>query len=144
MREEYPNHFSHRFELPVNRLPSKCLDRIPLKILFPGLLLGLGFAALGVYDLLYGADIPADETLLNISLFDLVLTLIGAGIIGSLAASYFRYRKIYFDGQKHYRRLSGRPGKKIFLQGSPQKIRRGSFQNRVFYVRFLKPQPLYC
>ena len=76
MREEYPNHFSHRFELPVNRLPSKCLDRIPLKILFPGLLLGLGFAALGVYDLLYGADIPADETLLNISLFDLVLTLV--------------------------------------------------------------------
>lgn len=143
MREEYPNHFSHRFELPVNRLPSKCLDRIPLKILFPGLLLGLGFAALGVYDLLYGADIPADETLLNISLFDLVLTLIGAGIIGSLAASYFRYRKIYFDG-KNITVVYRAAGEKIFLQGSPQKIRRGSFQNRVFYVRFLKPQPLYC
>lgn len=124
MREEYPNHFSHRFELPVNRLPSKCLDRIPLKILFPGLLLGLGFAALGVYDLLYGADIPADETLLNISLFDLVLTLIGAGIIGSLAASYFRYRKIYFDG-KTLPSFIGPAGEKNFLTRKPSKNTKG-------------------
>lgn len=137
MREEYPNHFSHRFELPVNRLPSKCLDRIPLKILFPGLLLGLGFATLGVYDLLYGADIPADETLLNISLFDLVLTLIGAGIIGSLAASYFRYRKIYFDGKNITVVYRAGRGKKFSYKEALKKYEGVRFRIEFFMFGFL-------
>ena len=47
MKEEFPNHFSHQFELDINKLPAKSLDRISLKILLPGILLGFLLSALG-------------------------------------------------------------------------------------------------
>lgn len=99
MKEEFPNHFSHQFELDINKLPAKSLDRISLKILLPGILLGFLLAALGYYDWVNGTEISPDESVLNIKLFDGVLMFIGICIILGLASAYFHYRKIYFDGK---------------------------------------------
>ena len=99
MTEVYPNHLSHHFELNLSRLPSKSLDRIPLSVLLGGVILGLLFIALGVYDWIYGAEISPSESLLNINLFDVVLIVIGLCISIGVIIAYFHYRKIYYDGK---------------------------------------------
>ena len=99
MCEEYPKHFSHQFELKINHLPTKSLDRVSLSILLPGMVFGFLLAALGVYDWLNGAEISPNESILNIKIFDVILMFIGACIPLGAGITDFHYRKIYFDGK---------------------------------------------
>ena len=107
MKFNAPDHFSHSFELKLEKS-----DRIALSILYPGLFFGAILVLLGVYELFNGFkhgssafdDISPDATvafepLISPWLFDSVIIVIGLGIIFSLILSYIRYKKIFFDGK---------------------------------------------
>ena len=99
MNTAYPNHFSHKFRLPLGKAPTKKMDRLPLKIIFSGCLFGALLAFLGGYDLWNSHINYAYESLLNINFFDIALIVIGCGIIANLCFAYFKYKKIYYDGK---------------------------------------------
>ena len=103
MNYNVPDHFSYQFMLNLAKTPSKCADRISLKILFPGLIAALFLIMLGCYELLNGAR-PENDTLspfwFNLTFFDSILILLGVWIICSLLLHYFRYKKVFFDGKK--------------------------------------------
>ena len=113
MTESAPNHYSHSFVLNLDKLPTKKSDRIALQILYPGIIFGLILVLLGVVELFNGLNhgktdfdfIPEDEDIfyqpfMNPTFFDIVIILIGLGIVCSLIFSYIRYKKIFFDGKK--------------------------------------------
>ena len=100
--------------LNLDKLPTKKSDRIALHILYPGLIFGTILILLGFYELFNGLShsrtdfdfIPENEgdviyqPFMNPTFFDLVIILVGAGIVLSLFLSYIRYKKIFFDGKK--------------------------------------------
>ncbi len=109
------DHFSHKYELPLGKIPTKSSDRISLGILLPGLLFSFLMVCLGVYDLFYGGaeanalfeEFAALEdssgnyhSFISPVFFDAVVILLGLGSIISLIFSYIRYKKIFFDGKK--------------------------------------------
>ena len=99
MNTAYPNHFSHKFRFPINRTPSKKMDRLSISLILTGCLFGMMIIFIGAYDL-WGANNSLEyESVLNIRFFDIVLMVIGIGIIVNLCISYFRYKKIYYDGK---------------------------------------------
>lgn len=114
MTDTAPNHYSHSFVLNLDKLPTKKSDRIALHILYPGLIFGTILILLGFYELFNGLShsrtdfdfIPENEgdviyqPFMNPTFFDLVIILVGAGIVLSLFLSYNRYKKIFFDGKK--------------------------------------------
>ena len=114
MTDPAPNHYSHSFVLNLDKLPTKKSDRIALHILYPGLIFGTILILLGFYELFNGLShsrtdfdfIPENEgdviyqPFMNPTFFDLVIILVGAGIVLSLFLSYIRYKKIFFDGKK--------------------------------------------
>lgn len=114
MTDNAPNHYSHSFVLNLDKLPTKKSDRIALHILYPGLLFGIILILLGLYELFNGLShnrtdfdfIPGKaedviyQPFMNPTFFDLVIILVGAGIVLSLFLSYIRYKKIFFDGKK--------------------------------------------
>lgn len=113
MKYNAPDHYSHSYQLRLETLPTKKSDRIALRILYPGLLLGAILMFLGVYELLNGFKygktdfnfvIPTGEGVvyepfLNPTFFDVVIILIGLWVMTSLIISYIRYKKIFFDGK---------------------------------------------
>lgn len=104
-----PEHFSHSYELKVDRRPTQKSDRIALRILYPGFLLGMALIILGVYEFFYGVsakinifgenviDEPVYESPINPYFFDVVITLLGLWIVVSLIFSYIRYKKVSID-----------------------------------------------
>ena len=113
MAETAPNHYSHSFALNLEKLPTKKSDRIALRILYPGIIFGLILVFLGVFELFNGFNhsktdfdfMPESEDVIyqpfmSPTFFDIVIILIGLGIVLSLVFSYIRYKKIFFDGQK--------------------------------------------
>ena len=114
MTDTTPNHYSHSFVLNLDKLPTKKSDRIALHILYPGLIFGTILIVVGFYELFNGLShsrtdfdfIPENEgdviyqPFMNPTFFDLVIILVGAGIVLSLFLSYIRYKKIFFDGKK--------------------------------------------
>lgn len=113
MKYNAPDHYSHSYQLRLENLPTKKSDRIALHILYPGLILGAILVLLGVYELLNGlihtktdfdfmlpnGEAAAYEPFMNPTFFDIVIILIGIGIVMSLLFSYIRYKKILFDGK---------------------------------------------
>ena len=113
MTQTMPNHYSHSFALNLEKIPTKKSDRIALQILYPGIIFGLFLVLLGVFELLNSFKdnstdfdfIPENNEViyppfLNPTFFDIVIILIGSGIVISLLFSYIRYKKIFFDGKK--------------------------------------------
>ena len=95
-----PNHFSYSFKLPLSKIPTKKVDRLPYTILLMGIFFGVLLALLGIYDLWSEKNNLDYQSVLNINIFDIALILIGSGIIINLINSYFHYKKIYYDGKK--------------------------------------------
>ena len=108
------NHFSHKYQLNLDRIPTKASDRVSLGILLPGLLFSLIFICIGIYDIFLGGqevnvlfeEFAALEdssnsynSFINPHFFDGVIILLGLSNIISLFMSYLRYKKIYFDGK---------------------------------------------
>lgn len=121
MTDTAPNHYSHSFVLNLDKLPTKKSDRIALHILYPGLIFGTILILLGFYELFNGLShsrtdfdfIPENEgdviyqPFMNPTFFDLVIILVGAGIVLSLFLSYIRYKKS-FSTAKRYKLFTGR------------------------------------
>ncbi len=113
MTKNISNHFSQKFELKIEKLPTKASDRLDMRILYPGLFLGTALLFLGVYELFNGFsggtsvfDIQKLQSegslyppLMSPVLFDCVIIVLGLGIIVSLILSNIKYKKIYFDGK---------------------------------------------
>lgn len=113
MSKNFPLHFSQDFKLPLEHIPTKESDRINLKILLPGLFFGAILVLLGIFELangfkhnygMFDAMVPELQTtayssFLNPAFFDVVIIILGCGIIISLILSYIRYKKIFFDGK---------------------------------------------
>ena len=102
-----PDHFSYKFELKLNKIPTKQADRISLNLLFPGLIAAVCLIVIGLFELTKGSR-PQDNSMLNdvipawfnITFFDCVMILLGIWIIITLLMNYFNYKKVFFDGKK--------------------------------------------
>lgn len=115
------NHFSHKLEFNLKKLPARVSDRISWRFLAPGLVFGFLLFVLGLYEMLNGfsytnpnvAEIvppeaaPAYQPLLNPIFFDIVFMLVGLGIIAATVVYSLCYRKFVFDGKNMI--IGGRP-----------------------------------
>ena len=110
MKIKVAQHYSHSFELNLDKLPTKKSDRIALKILLPGILLGFVAIVIGAIDMFtrgktgFAAimpDIPSEKinSFINPLFFDIAMMALGVWVIISLLASYIRYKKIFYDGK---------------------------------------------
>ena len=113
MNKNIPIHYSYNFKLNIDVAPSKESDRINLRILLPGLFLGLILVLLGIFELSNGLDMQdklfqkfahaAQTSVYNSFMspvfFDVIIILLGLGIISSLILSNLRYKKIFYDGK---------------------------------------------
>ena len=108
------NHFSNKYQLSLDKLPTKASDRVSLSILLPGMLFSFIFICIGIYDLSFSnnesnllfKEFAALEdssgvynSFINPCFFDVAIILLGLGNIISLLTAYLRYKKIYFDGK---------------------------------------------
>lgn len=107
------NHFSHKLEFKLNRIPAKISDRTHWQFMLPGLIFGLLLFVLGLYEMLSGFSysnpnvaeiIPAAEfsqykPLFSPLFFDVVFMCVGLGMILAAVFSYLRYVKFIFDGK---------------------------------------------
>ncbi len=108
MNRNIPHHYSYNYKLDIDKLPSKESDRINLRILLPGIFLGLILVLLGVFELTNGLSSPqmlfgtdasyTYNSFLSPIVFDIFIIVLGIGIITSLILSNLRYKKIFFDG----------------------------------------------
>jgi len=102
-----PDHFSYKFELKLNKIPTKQADRISLNLLFPGLIAAVCLIIIGIFEFMKGSR-PQDNSMVNdiipawfnITFFDCVMILLGIWIIITLLMNYFHYKKVFFDGKK--------------------------------------------
>ena len=142
-------HFSHDFELNLNKKPVKNSDRMALRIVMPGILSGFILVLLGVYEFII-RTFPVESTqkffpfstaghssFLNPTFFDLILILLGFWIALALFASYIRYKKIVFIGKIF--RVIDRPvfGKKKSFQEPLKNYNGVLFRIEFFQFGFL-------
>lgn len=113
MNRNIPRHYSYNFKLDIDHTLSKASDRIKLRILLPGIFLGLILILLGIFELTNGLytqnplfknfsqtySPDGYNSFISPLVFDVLIILLGLGIIISLILSYLRYKKIFFDGQ---------------------------------------------
>ena len=120
MSNNCPDHFSHRFKLNIDKLPTKAVDCFSRSILLTALICGLLLCFLGLYHFLSPeiagiADIEKNlprthikvHTLVSPLVFNALLLLIGCGIIAAVLFKLTCYKIIFFDGdnihvKKHY------------------------------------------
>ena len=131
MNNSAANHFSHKLEFNLNRLPAKVSDRTSWRFLLPGIVFGALLFLLGLYEMLNGFNytnpnvaeiIPAEavplyQPLMTPVFYDIIFMIIGLGIITASVFSYIRYRKFIFDGKKMI--IGNRPvfgGKRIVTE----------------------------
>ena len=109
-----PDHYSYEFKFDIEKLPASQKDRIPCKLAAWGILFGLFFTALGLFeaaayffepaDVNYSFNLPeqggnTDVGPLRYS-FDIFVFLFGLIIIALSVMGMLRYKKIFFDGSK--------------------------------------------
>lgn len=137
-----PNHFGYNFELKLNKIPTKCSDRISLSLLLPGLCTAVFLIFLGVYEALNG-DIPQEDIsnlippLFSLALFDTFLILLGLWTLGALLFNYFTYKKVFFDGKKITLIYRHAFGAKTTIKESLKKYKGVRFRVEFFQFGFL-------
>lgn len=125
-----PNHFSHKLEFDLNRLPARISDRTRWQFMLPGLVFGALLFVLGLFEMLSGfeytnanvaeiipqSDVSQYKPFLSPEIYDIVFMLIGLGMMTAAVFSYIRYRKFIFDGKTMI--IGDRPaiGKKRIVQ----------------------------
>lgn len=146
-----PNHFSHKLEFNLNRLPAKISDRTRWQFMLPGLIFGLLLFVLGLYEILSGfkytnanvaevapaGDLPLYQPLLGPVTFDIVFMILGLGMMTAAFFSYIRYRKFIFDGKTMI--IGDRPvfGKKRIVQESIKNYLGVRFRIELFQTGFI-------
>ena len=113
MKRNIPSHYSYNFKLNIDDAPTKESDRLNLRILLPGLFLGLILVLLGIFELTNGLNSQSQlfdklseadpngiyHSFMSPVVFDCIIIILGLGIITSLILSNLRYKKIFFDGK---------------------------------------------
>ncbi len=113
MTNNVPNHFSHAFELNVDRLPTRSSDRTSWQFQLPGIVFGFLLACLGLMeyfhsfrqsdsvfdDITQKTDTLLYHSFLSPAFFDFLFIVVGGGMVVASIASYIRYKKIIFDGK---------------------------------------------
>ena len=137
-----PNHFGYNFELKLNKIPTKCSDRIALSLLFPGLVVALFFIALGLYEIFYGSTPQENvsqliEPWFNLTFFSIMLILLGLWTLGLLLFNYFTYKKVFFDGKKITMIYRHAFGAKTTVKESLKKYKGVRFRVEFFQFGFL-------
>lgn len=146
-----PNHFSHRLEFNLNRLPAKISDRTRWQFMLPGLIFGLLLFVLGLYEMLSGfkytnanvaevapvGDIPLYPPLISPAFFDVVFMMLGLGMMLAAFFSYIRYKKFIFDGKTMI--IGYRPvfGKKRIIQENIKNYLGVRFRIELFQAGFI-------
>lgn len=109
-----PDHYSYKFKFDIEKLPASQKDRIPCKLALWGMLFGLVFIALGVFeavayffepeDASYDFNLPEQGGSVNVEplrySFDVFVFLFGLIIVSLSAMAMLRYKKIFFDGDR--------------------------------------------
>lgn len=112
MSNNQAKHFGNSFNLDIDKLPCKAVDRHSLFSAFIFFLLALTLISVGVYELLNGIRVSDDEfakimkeqgynspvPLMSPTLFDSILIIIGIGLAFSMILAAIRYKKVHFDG----------------------------------------------
>ena len=108
MRRRLPKHLSYDYQLKLEEVPTKHADRMPLKVVMPGIILGLLMAVLGCFELTggmydpeglgYTLDADTRAPLFSHTAVDAAFIIIGLGIVIGSIVSYVRYKKIFFNG----------------------------------------------
>ncbi|HBO49642.1 MAG TPA: hypothetical protein DD619_02475 [Alphaproteobacteria bacterium] len=109
-----PDHYSYKFKFDIEKLPASQKDRIPCKLAVWGILFGLVFTALGLFeaaayffeptDADYSFNLPEQGGNIDVGplrySFDIFVFLFGLIIIALSVMGMLRYKKIFFDGSK--------------------------------------------
>lgn len=109
-----PNHYSYKFKFDIEKLPASQKDRIPCRLAVWGILFGLVFAGLGLFEAIlyfiepaevsYDFNLPEHNMSEDISFwryfFDIFVFIFGVLIITLSVMGMMRYKKIFFDGDK--------------------------------------------
>lgn len=109
-----PDHYSYKFKFDIEKLPASQKDRIPCKLAVWGILFGLVFTALGLFeaaayffepaDADYSFNLPEQGGNMDVGplrySFDIFVFLFGLIIIALSVMGMLRYKKIFFDGSK--------------------------------------------
>ena len=105
-------HLSNSFNLNIDKLPCKAVDRYSVFSAIIFFLLALMLLSLGIYELMNGirlSDLEVEKLIreqggaINIPLisptfFDVILIVMGAGLALSMIMAVIRYKKVHFDG----------------------------------------------
>ena len=112
MNNNPAKHFGNSFNLNIDKLPCKAVDRHSLFSAFIFFILALTLISVGIYELLNGTRLSEAEfanimkeqgynapvPLMSPTLFDAILIIIGVGLAFSMVLAAIRYKKIHFDG----------------------------------------------
>ena len=100
MRRRLPKHLSYDYQLKLEEVPTKHADRMPLKVVMPGIILGLLMAVLGCFELTggmydpeglgYTLDADTRAPLFSHTAVDAAFIIIGLGIVIGSIVSYVR------------------------------------------------------
>ena len=100
MRRRLPKHLSYDYQLKLEEVPTKHDDRMPLKVVMPGIILGLLMAVLGCFELTggmydpeglgYTLDADTRAPLFSHTAVDAAFIIIGLGIVIGSIVSYVR------------------------------------------------------
>ncbi|MBQ9035653.1 MAG: hypothetical protein IJ099_06845 [Alphaproteobacteria bacterium] len=113
MAENTPNHYSYKFKFAIDSLPAEQKDRISGKLSVLGIIFGLAFVALAVFEAVsyfyFGTDsidtmdlstsFSANEILLQRYVFDAIILVLGLIIVVVSIISLKRHKVIFFDGE---------------------------------------------
>ena len=111
MSQYYPDHYSHKFKLKLNKIPTKAVDRFSRWILLLAAICGALLLVLGLYHFLNlsfegATDIEKTlpqthikiHTLVSPTIFAAILVALGSGIMIYSFINSLRYKIIFFDG----------------------------------------------
>ena len=109
MRKKLPKHLSYDYRLKMDDVPAAQNDRMPLKVVMPGIVLGFLMAVIGLVELAGGMYDPESlgyeldpnirPPLFSHTSVDTAFIILGLGIIIGAVVSYIRYKKIFFNGK---------------------------------------------
>ena len=125
MTEAAYNHYSYKFKFNIDKLPAVQTDRLSRRLAFCGILFGMVFVALGLFEaavyFYYGAeqnydfDLPnqlsTSDLMWRRYVFDIVILILGILIVTISVLVWRRHKTIFFDGENvkiDYRSMFGK------------------------------------
>ena len=125
MTEAAYNHYSYKFKFNIDKLPAVQTDRLSRRLAFCGILFGMVFVALGLFEaavyFYYGAeqnydfDLPnqlsTSDLMWRRYIFDIVILILGILIVTISVLVWRRHKTIFFDGENvkiDYRSMFGK------------------------------------